>query len=603
MKKRIMAWLPVVLLFSHVWAWSQRPSEQVIREIQELKSSSLDQVEKLNKLFDLTWKYNMLENPEIATYAGFPGQNDRWTDSSPEAVFKRKKDNELIVRTLAGIDLSGKSDEDKLNYALFRRLVDLNLEQTRFPQEYLPLNQMNGPQINLPQMLGLAPLRNKADAEDFLGRLKGIPKVLSQTQAWMEKGLAAGVTPPKITLRGVGEQVLSQIPEKPFDSPLLRPLKALDEKTFGKEIQSQAQEIYQTSIVPAFKSFHGFLTNKYIPNSRDSIGLNELPNGKAWYAFNVRQNTTTTLTPEAIHQIGLSEVKRIRGEMEAIIKETGFEGDFKAFSKFLRTDKQFYFDKPEELLAAYRDISKRADAQLVKLFGVLPRLPYGVIAVPAYQEKTATTAYYNPGSLAMGRSGYFYANTYDLKSRPKWEMEALTLHEAVPGHHLQIALGQELENVPKFRTFSFTTAFVEGWGLYAESLGTEMGFYTDPYSKYGQLTYEMWRAIRLVVDTGMHALGWSRSKAIEFFKNNTGKSEHDITVEIDRYIVWPGQALAYKIGELKIKELRKNAEQELGEAFNIRRFHDKLLGAGAIPLQILENRMKDWVAAEKTLTK
>jgi uncharacterized protein (DUF885 family) len=286
--------------------------------------------------------------------------------------------------------------------------------------------------------------------------------------------------------------------------------------------------------------------------------------------------------------------------MDRVIEESGFEGDFAAFTDFLRTDPQFYFDDGEELLRAYRDIAKRADAGLPALFGRLPQLPYGVTPVPAYAEKSQTTAYYEPGSMDAGRPGQFFANTYDLASRPKWEMEALTLHEAVPGHHLQIALSHELEELPWFRRFGGYTAYIEGWGLYSESLGEGMGFYQDPYSKFGQLTYEMWRAIRLVVDTGMHSLGWSREQAIEFFRENTGKAEHDIVVEVDRYIVWPGQALAYKLGELKIKELKAMAKTELGEDFDIRAFHDQLLGDGALPLSVLETHMKEWVARQKT---
>jgi uncharacterized protein (DUF885 family) len=281
--------------------------------------------------------------------------------------------------------------------------------------------------------------------------------------------------------------------------------------------------------------------------------------------------------------------------MESIIEQTGFQGDFAAFSHHLRTDPKFYFDDAESLLAGYRDIAKRLDPELPRLFGRLPRLPYGVVAVPSYSEKSQTTAYYRSGSIAAGRAGYFYANTYDLKSRPKWEMEALTLHEAVPGHHLQIALAQELEGLPEFRRHGRYTAFVEGWGLYAESLGEELGLYQDPYARFGQLTYEMWRAIRLVVDTGMHALGWSRQEAIDFFKENASKTEHDIVVEVDRYIVWPGQALAYKIGELKIQELRRRALEKLGGRFDARAFHDELLGQGPLPIELLESRMEAWI--------
>jgi uncharacterized protein (DUF885 family) len=324
--------------------------------------------------------------------------------------------------------------------------------------------------------------------------------------------------------------------------------------------------------------------------------MRDLPDGRAWYAYNARVTTTTTMTPQQIHELGLSEVKRILGEMDKVIAAVGFKGSFGEFMDFLRKDPRFFYTNADDLLRGYRDICKRADPELARLFGKLPRLPYGVLAVPAYAEKSQTTGYYQGGSLEAGRPGYYFANTYALDTRPKWEMEALTLHEAVPGHHLQIALAQEMENIPDFRKRGHYTAFVEGWGLYAESLGTEMGFYKDPYMNFGRLVYEMWRAIRLVVDTGIHDLGWSRQQAIDYFLANASKNEHDVTVEVDRYIVWPGQALAYKIGELKIKELRAYATKELGDKFDMRQFHDQVLGSASVPLDILETRIKEWVA-------
>ncbi|MFM7103760.1 MAG: DUF885 domain-containing protein, partial [Verrucomicrobiota bacterium] len=330
-----------------------------------------------------------------------------------------------------------------------------------------------------------------------------------------------------------------------------------------------------------------------------AVACAALPDGARWYAYLARRSTTTAMTPDQIHELGQREVARIQARMDAIQHEVGFTGGRAAFFDFLRTDPRFFYDSAAGLLAGYRDIAKRADAELPRLFGRLPRLPYGVMAVPTYSEQSRTTAYYQPGSLSAGRPGNFFANTYNLRMRPRWEMEALTLHEAVPGHHLQIALAQEIEGAPEFQRHSETTAFVEGWGLYSESLGPAMGFYQDPYARFGQLTYEMWRAIRLVVDTGMHAKGWTREQAIDFFKAHAGKAEHDIVVEIDRYIVWPGQALAYKVGELKIQELRAYAERELGSRFDVRAFHDALLGRGALPLDLLEPRMRDWVVRVK----
>jgi uncharacterized protein (DUF885 family) len=365
------------------------------------------------------------------------------------------------------------------------------------------------------------------------------------------------------------------------------------------QLRERGTVLVRDSVLPAWRQLHRFVTDRYVPGARESIGLSALPNGEAWYAFAVRQYTTTDMPASAIHELGLREVRRIRGAMDSVIAQTAFKGTFGEFLQFLRTDPQFYFTDTASLLREYRDIAKRIDPGLIRLFGRLPRMPYGVVAVPAYSERNVTTAYYQPGSPEAGRPGYFYANTYDLKSRPKWEMEALTVHEAVPGHHLQIALAQELENVPEFRKHLGFTAFVEGWGLYSESLGRDLGLYTDPYSRFGALTYDMWRAVRLVVDTGLHSMGWSRQQAIDYFAANSSKPLHDITVEVDRYISWPGQALAYKVGQLKIRELRDYATSELGDAFDLRAFHDEVLGAGAMPLDILDARIREWVARQK----
>ena len=422
--------------------------------------------------------------------------------------------------------------------------------------------------------------------------------MLDQSIALMREGIKAGVTQPKIVMRGIPGQIEAQIDVDPASSSFMTPFADLPPEIAakGESLAAEAASVVETQVFPALRAMHAFLVDEYLPACTESTSRADFPDGAAWYAYAVRRFTTTDLTPSQIHGIGMSEVERIRAEMADVIASTEFVGSFDDFARFLREDDQFYFDTAEELLRTYRDICKRADPELARLFGTLPRLPYGVLPVPAYIEQVTTTAYYMRGSPRAGRPGYFYANTYDLRTRPSWEMEALSLHEAVPGHHLQIALGHELEELPEFRKHLMITAFTEGWGLYSESLGSEMGFYKDPYSKFGQLTYEMWRAIRLVVDTGLHALGWSRDQAIEFFKSNTAKSEHDIVVEVDRYISWPGQALAYKIGELKIKELREYATSQLGERFDIRAFHDELLREAALPLDILQARIKGWVS-------
>lgn len=544
----------------------------------------------------------MREYPESATYAGFPGQNDRWTDLSAEAIERRKKELQDPYRALLSIDREKLVAGDRLSFDLFRRDLELDIEGTKFPSELLAVNQMGGVQQDAAQLIAMMPQASVKDYEDILARLKTLARVVDHNIALLERGLKTGVTPPKITLREVAQQARNQIVSDPTKAPLLEPFtrfpKSLPEQEQSR-LREQAVEIYKSSVCPAFTKLADYLEKSYIPNTRSTIAASALPNGREWYAYNVRVMTTTNRTPEEIHQLGLSEVKRIRAEMEKVIRKSGFEGSFKQFTIFLRSDPQFFFADKQDLIMAYRDIAKRIDPELSRLFGRLPRLPYGVLPVPEYSEKAQTTAYYYPGSAQAGRPGYFYANTYDLKSRPKWEMEALTIHEAVPGHHLQISLAQEMENLPEFRKHGGPTAFVEGWGLYAESLGDEMGFYRNPYSKFGQLTYEMWRAVRLVVDTGMHSLGWSRQQAIDFFIENSGKAEHDITVEIDRYIVWPGQALAYKIGELKFKELRALAAQELANKFDLREFHDAVLENGAIPMDVLDRHMREWIEAKK----
>jgi len=564
--------------------------------------TGLSDSERFKEIVDMTYDYTMLSHPEYATYLGDPRGQDRWTDNSEIATRQREQDGKTLLAALANINRDALSATEKVNYDLLYDIQERDIEGQQFPDEYLPLNQMGGVQQDIARMMAIMQPKNSEDYSNMISRLEKTPEVVEQTIAWMRKGMKAGVTPPAITLREVPQQIRNQLVDEADKSPLLSAFQkfpASVDSLQQESLKKQASAAFSEKIAPAFEKLLVFVENEYIPAARKTIAMRDMPNGEAWYAYNVKQRTTTDLTPEQIHEIGLSEVKRIRGEMQGIIKSTGFEGSFEDFLVFLRTDPQFYHTTKEGLLREYRDIAKRADPELMKLFGKLPRTPYGVIPVPSYAEKSQTTAYYQGGSVKAGRPGNFFANTYALETRPRWEMEALTLHEAVPGHHLQLALQDELEDVPWFRRAVGYTAFIEGWGLYSESLGVEMGFYQDPYSKFGQLTYEMWRAIRLVVDTGMHHLGWSRQQAIDYFMENAGKQEHDVIVEVDRYIVWPGQALAYKIGELKIKELRAWATDELGEDFDIRGFHDEVLGKGALPLSVLEANIKAWVKEQK----
>ena len=557
---------------------------------------------RLHELFRVTWEYQMTEFPEFATDVGYPGQNARWTDNSLAAIARRKRELQEPLAVVNAIRRERLGAADRLNYDLFKRGVEEQIEAARFPDEYLAITQLGGVQQDVGQLFARMPTARVSDYEDILARLDGVPALIDQTVVLLQRGSEAGVTPPRITMRDVPQQIKELIPDSApaLASPLLKPFTefpaAIPSAEQGR-LRAAAVEAYGRRVAPAYHRLYDYFVGTYLPRTRETIGMSALPDGAAWYALRVRHFTTTSLTPQQIHELGLAEVRRIRAAMDSVIASTGFQGTFAEFARFVRTDPRFFYADSASLVQGYRDIAKRIDPGLIRLFGRLPRLPYGVTTIPSYTARSQTTAYYQPGSPDAGRPGWFYVNTYDLKSRPKWEMEALTLHESVPGHHLQIALSQEMTGVPEFRRYGGYTAFVEGWGLYAEGLGPELGLYEDPYSKFGQLTYEMWRAVRLVIDTGIHALGWSRERAIQFFKDNAPKAEQDITVEVDRYIVWPGQALAYKIGQLKLRELRDSAALALGTRFDVRAFHDEVLRNGALPLDLLERDVRDWMAA------
>jgi prolyl oligopeptidase len=442
-------------------------------------------------------------------------------------------------------------------------------------------------------------LATVGDYENWLERMAGIEAFIEATMDLQERGRRSGYMPPEILMQRVPDQISAQLVENAEDSPFFKAFANMPDTIPADEqerLRQRAKSVIDDEIVPAYRRFSRYFSETYLPDSRESIGASELPYGKDLYEFRVRQYTTTQMTPDEIHELGLAEVKRLRNAMQLIIDELEFDGDFAAFLHFLRTDPQFYYDDPDELFTAYLATAKRIDPELVRLFGKLPRMPYGLRPIPDSIAPDTTTAYYSRPAADGSRAGYYYVNLYRPEVRPRYEIEVLTVHEAMPGHHLQIALAQELEGMPDFRRYAGFTAFIEGWGLYSESLGSELGLYKDPYSRFGALTYEMWRAVRLVVDTGIHYKGWTRQQAIDFFKDNAAKTELDIINEIDRYIGNPGQALAYKIGQMKILELRQAAEEALGERFDIRNFHDELLGGGALPLEVLEVRMNEWLA-------
>jgi uncharacterized protein (DUF885 family) len=576
----------------------------------EIKSDN-DRSRRFRVYLEEDWKRWMVEYPELATAAGFPGQNRRWSDDSPVGIEARKKHLHESAAALQGFSRDSLPRAEQLNFDLYSDLLNTAEEGLQYGDDplpfrnvvphnnWMPISQMSGVQQGAAETISTMPNRSVADYDDILARLEALPTYVEQQQALLQEGLKRGYTPPKLMLRDVPKQIADLIPADALTSPLLEPFKNFPVEVPEHDrvrLTNRAKEIYVTSLVPAFQKLHDYIVSSYLPACRESIAAAALPKGAEAYAFHVRWQTTTNLTPQQIHETGLSEVKRIRAEMDKVIASTNFKGSFHEFTEFLRNDPRFYFDKPDDLVNGYRIIAKKIDPELAHLFGKLPRLPYGVTPIPDFKAPSQTTAYYQPGAPSVGRPGYYFVNTYNLHARPKWEMEALSLHESVPGHHLQISLAQEMENEPEFRKHVGYSAFVEGWALYCESLGEELGMYKDPYSKFGQLSYEMWRAVRLVVDTGMHAQGWTREQAIQFFKDNTGKTDQDITVEVDRYIVWPGQALAYKLGQLKIRELRTQAETLQSAKFNVRAFHDAVLENGALPLNMLSAHMQDWMA-------
>jgi uncharacterized protein (DUF885 family) len=557
----------------------------------------MTEAEKIAAFFDDEWEYMLKENPLDATLLGDLRYNSRLPDFSLDAIHRRQQHDREALSRLQGISRPDLSAADQLNFDLFHHDLTERIEGQQFPEPLLMMNQMSGIHLTLPSLVPELPFRTTKHYEDYFQRLRALPEAIDQTIGTLQEGLKQNITPPKITVRDVAKQIQAQFEIQVNESAFFEPVQQSSNIFAEREKESLCKEvtaIIENSVFPAYRQLHSFWSDEYYPQTRDTIALSALPDGEAWYSYVAKVSTTTNLNPHEIHEIGLQEVRRIRGEMDKIIQQTGGKS-FDEFIEFLRTDPQFFYNTSEQLLAAYRDVCKRADAVLPSFFGKLPRLTYGVREVPSYAAPSMPTAYYSRGSLQAGRPGWFYANTFKLQTRPKWEMEALSLHEAVPGHHLQIALAQEIEDVPAFRNYTNYTAFIEGWGLYSESLGAEMGFYQDPYSRFGQYTYEIWRAIRLVLDTGIHLLNWDRQKAIDYFKENSGKQEHDIVVEVDRYIVWPGQALAYKIGELKMKELREYAAQKLGALFDLREFHDRMLAEGALPLSMLETNIRTYV--------
>jgi len=559
-----------------------------------------DTVTQLHRLYEETRERFLREDPRMSSYDGEKRYNMVWPDLSPAAFEATAHRNEATLAELAKIPSTELTSDELLNRELFRRWVQNEIDRYRLGDRERPVDQLNYSDsiLTANEVAKSISFDSAKDYEDWIARMNSVGTMIDQTIALMRQGLKRKNVNPKLIMQRAQSQLQAQLVSDPDKSPFFEPFKnfpaAIGPAERGQLI-GKARVAIRDNVVPAYKRFDAFLTKEYLPKSRNTIGIWDTPGGEEFYRNRIAWFTTTNLSADDIHDIGLKEVERIRNEMRAIATKTGFNGSLAEFFAKLRTDARFKISDPEQLLTAYQAQAKRVDPLLTKIIGKLPRTPYGVRAIPAASAPDTTSAYYQPASPDGKRPGYFTVNLYKPEERPTYEIPALTLHEAVPGHHLQIALAYELGELPKFRRELEATAFVEGWALYCESLGDELGLYDDPYDKFGQLSFEMWRALRLVIDTGIHHKRWNREQAIALFKANTAKSDVEIENEVDRYIAWPGQALAYKLGQLKIRELRTLAEQQLGERFDVREFHDLVLSQGAVPLDTLEKTVREWL--------
>ncbi|HEX5131340.1 MAG TPA: DUF885 domain-containing protein [Candidatus Krumholzibacteria bacterium] len=558
--------------------------------------------EDFQQIVDDEWEARMQASPLFATQVGDHRFDDRLPSVSIADQLEHEKQDRAFLARLDAIDRGKLADIQRVNYDIFHRILSDRIEEYEFKTYLMPITNREGFHTSFAQLADRVPLRTTQDYENYCARLEAFKAYAGQYIDVMRAGIKGGYVLPKIVLDGWEAAVDPHVVDDPTQSLLYKPFASFPETVAEKDrarLTARGRKAITESVVPGYRAFRDFMAKEYVPACRESIGASDLPNGKAYYEHCVRYYTTLDLTPKQVHETGLAEVKRIRAEMDQVIAETGFKGTFPEFLEFLRTDKQFYVDTPEQLMKEAALICKKMDGQLPTLFKTLPRMSYGLKQVPDFMADKTSTAYYEDPTGDGTRAGFYYVNTSHLDARPLYELEALSLHEAVPGHHLQVAIMYELQDVPNFRRYDWFTAFVEGWGLYSERLGLEVGFYQDPYSNFGRLTYEMWRAMRLVVDTGMHYFGWTRQQAIDYMAANGALSMHNVTTEVDRYISWPGQALAYKTGELKFRELRAYATRELGDKFDVREFHDICLWNGGVPLQVLDANVKAWVEKKK----
>ncbi len=560
--------------------------------------AATDPTTTLHQLFDSEWERGLREDPTSATYVGDHRYDALWPDVSAAANQRSDAGDRAVLAQLAALPADSLSTADQLNRELFRRLYQGRVDAYDYGTRFTPVSH-KGSIATAAELAELIDFKTTQNYEDWIARIQGLGPAVDQTIDLMREGVRRKQVQPRIIMERVPKQIEAQIVSDPTASAFYAPFKSMPASIPAAEqarLRTAATQAIAGTAVPAFKRLKAYVERDYLPKCRDTVGIWDTPGGDAWYQKRIEWYTTTKLTADEIHQIGLQEVARIRGEMDKIIAQVGFKGTFPEFLQYLRTDPKFRYTDPQQLLQAYMVMAKRIDPLLPRYFGKLPRLTYGVRPIPEQSAPDTTTAYYQPGSQDGTRPGYYYVNLYKPEERPTYEIPVLTIHEAVPGHHLQISLGQELGELPRVRRDFEATAFIEGWALYSESLGEEMGLYDDPYAKFGQLTYDMWRAVRLVVDTGMHAKHWTRQQAIDFFKANAAKTELDIVNEVDRYIAWPGQALAYKIGQMRIQALRREATATLGPKFDLRAFHDVVLGSGPVPLDVMEANVRRWMA-------
>ena len=582
MEKRIITSIRVACLLSAIWS----------------ASATAQTSEPLKTVCDRFWETSMRRSPMRATSIGDYRFNDQLDDQSADAEKEWAGTLKSFLGDLRAIDAAKLSSDDRLTHGLLEREILDDLLRIDALQRLLPLEPLDGPHIRFPLILVSQPFRDLQDFKDYVSRLHAFPKQVDDIIANLRDGLKLGIVSPRVIIEKVLPQLRGQITDDPRKSVFYEPADKIEmvPEAQREPLKADLAKAIDTDVVPAYKKLLEFVEKEYLPKTRDTVGIGVLPGGREIYEKLATLNATVRVNPADVHQLGLDEVARIRGEMEKIKREVAFEGSLDAFLEQMRTDRKFRFSSREELIEAANAHLMRTKAQLPKLFGRLPKADCVMKEIEAFRAPASPVAYCNPPPEDGSRPGYYYINTYKPEERLKFTLEALSYHEAVPGHHLQIALDQENTSLPKFRRYGSYTAYVEGWALYSEKLGYEIGGYVGPYDRFGQLTFEMWRACRLVVDTGMHAKGWTRDQAIQFMAGNTSLARVDIENEVDRYISWPGQALGYKIGELRILGLRHEAEKTLGPKFDLRAFHDALLAGGAMPIDVLEGRMREWTA-------